>query len=146
MSATVSDHRPRLGHGNDEPFDETDTDLGLTEATARRRFKLNYALIGVAMTLVGLAWKAEWTVADYAGRVFNLEESDKGFAKRVDGIDADRHEKIAQAEADRHERDERRIRLANDLGVVNSRLGLLEMQTKWLNDWVKDNGLLRPRK
>jgi SMC interacting uncharacterized protein involved in chromosome segregation len=74
-----------------------------------------------------------WRVSKYDSRFLAVEEK----VKRLDEHEADRTRqadlegKIAQA--DIHERDERRIRLARDLGDISSQLNGLHLQ---VNDLI----------
>lgn len=46
------------------------------------------------------------------------------------------NERTAGLENDRRERDLRRIKLSDDLGAVNGRIGVLEAQTKFLGEFI----------
>lgn len=78
------------------------------------------AIVGAVGAGCGSLVTATWRLAQYDDR-----------ATAMDG-------RITSLENDRHERDDRRVKLANDLGSVNQRIGVVEETAKNTRDFVRD--------
>jgi hypothetical protein len=99
----------------------------------RVNLAMTMTLLTLASSIGGVVIGGTWRVSKYDSRFLAVEEK----VKRLDEHEADRTRqadlegKIAQA--DIHERDERRIRLARDLGDISSQLNGLHLQ---VNDLI----------
>lgn len=93
----------------------------------RLNLALTTAIVGAVGAGAGALVSGTWRVAQYEAHQAQIDANQADMDKRIGGL-----------ENDRHERDERRIRLANDMGLVNQRIGVLEEQAKNIRDFWRD--------
>jgi hypothetical protein len=93
---------------------------------------LTMALISIVSACGGALVTGTWRVASWDNRIAKIEEAARLHTERLDKVD------VAL-----HAADDRRVELAVDLGRIDSRLGILEQQTKFLGSFVQDNFALK---
>lgn len=93
----------------------------------RLNLAITTAIVAVASAGVGSLITGTYRLAQFEFHQSNTETAAADLAKRVEGL-----------ENDRHERDERRIKLERDLGLVNQRLSVVEDQNKTFRDFMRD--------
>lgn len=115
-------------------------ELSLSEDAPRvgagyRWLRINvFAVISLAIMVAGGLITITQRVASYEARLAGVEASAR-----------DQDLRITSLENDRHDRDERRIKLATDLGHLSSRIDVLESQAQTIGRFVQDQLLAQYR-
>lgn len=107
-------------------------------STLIKWIRLNLALssfvFGVAVATGGsLIGVGSW-LSDQRNITVAQQKTNESIDTRLIAIVAGERERDRLAEAERRERDERRIRLANDMGEVKGRLGVIESKLTTLGE------------
>jgi hypothetical protein len=97
--------------------------------------------VGIAMALLSMV---SVSVGALVGGTLRLDRYDFRLTT-LEGSQSAESGRVATLQVRIDAGDERRITEANEFGLVNQRLGVLESQMKFLGDWAHDNSFLTPR-